>query len=195
MNNIVFHPAMPSVSRLAASLLWLLLPALAHAQLNDTGQTACTDSAGTAIACNAVSDHPGQDGRFGRDAQAGAPAFRLTADSGCVQDNITGLTWADETLAPAPWASFNGMAYSRCGIASGWRLPTRRELLSIVHHGAYSPAIDGAYFPATVSGWYWTNDSYAPDPASAWSVDFNDGYTNADYKTFTLHVRLVRSGQ
>ena len=113
MKNVVLHPAMPSVSRLAASLLWLLLPALAQAQLNDTGQTACTDSAGAAIACNTVSDHPGQDGRFGRDAQAGAPAFRLTADSGCVQDNITGLTWADETLAPAPWASFNGMAYSR----------------------------------------------------------------------------------
>ena len=171
MNNIVFHPAMPSVSRLAASLLWLLLPALAHAQLNDTGQTACTDSAGTAIACNAVSDHPGQDGRFGRDAQAGAPAFRLTADSGCVQDNITGLTWADETLAPAPWASFNGMAYSRCGIASGWRLPTRRELLSTVHHGTSHPA---STLPNTQNAPYWSSDVQG---TNAWAVDFTDGNT------------------
>ncbi|MBP8205720.1 MAG: DUF1566 domain-containing protein, partial [Giesbergeria sp.] len=67
--------------------------------------------------------------------------------------------------------------------------------LSIVHHGAYSPAIDWAYFPATVNDWYWTNDFYAPFPASAWYVDFNYGNTSAGSKAYAIHVRLVRSGQ
>ena len=40
--------------------------------LGDTGQTQCTDSAGAATACAALTSHPGQDGRFGRDAQLGA---------------------------------------------------------------------------------------------------------------------------
>ena len=32
------------------------------------------------------------------------------------------------------------------------------------------------------------------DPANAWNVNFNNGNTNANNKTNTNHVRLVRSG-
>ncbi len=166
-------------------LACLLLPALVHAQLNDTGQTACTDSTGATIACNAVADHPGQDARFGRDAQAGAPAFSLAAGSGCVLDSVTGLTWADETLAPAPWASFSGMAYTRCGIASGWRLPTRRELLSTVHHGTSHPA---SVLPGTQNAPYWSSDVQG---ANAWAVDFTDGDTRQIAQAESHAARLV----
>lgn len=176
---------MPFRRLIRPALACLLLPALAHAQLSDTGQTACTDSAGTAIACNAVSDHPGQDGRFGRDAQAGVAAFSLTTANGCVQDNITGLTWADETLAPAPWASFQSMAYSRCGIDNGWRLPTRRELLSTVHHGTSQPA---STLPNTQNAPYWSSDVQG---ANAWAVDFTDGGTITLPQTESHPARLV----
>ncbi|MFT4195041.1 DUF1566 domain-containing protein [Ottowia sp.] len=171
-------------------LACLLLPALAHAQLNDTGQTACTDSAGAAIACAALGDHPGQDGRYGRDAQAGAAAFDLFAISGgdCVVDRVTGLTWSGETLT-GPWASFSGIAYDRCGIASGWRLPTRRELLSTVHHGTSHPA---SALPAAQSAPYWSSDAQG---GSAWAVDFTDGDTRllpqADSHAARLVVRPV----
>ena len=126
-------------------------------------------------------------------------------DWACTKDNHTNLIWslqsvsgiswndATSTAGGSPIAAHNGAI--RCGFATDWRVPTRRELLSIVHHGAYSPAIDWAYFPATVNDWYWTNDFYAPNPAGAWYVLFYDGNTDADYKTFTNHVRLVRSGQ
>jgi hypothetical protein len=150
----------------------------------DTGQVACTDSAGMAILCAAPSAHPGQDGRFGRDAQAGAAAFDLVADSGCVQDRVTGLTWSDETLT-GPWASFNGMAYSRCGIASGWRLPTRRELLTTVHHGASHPA---STLPNTQNAPYWSSDAQG---ANAWAVDFADGNTTKIPQAQTHAARLV----
>ena len=126
-------------------------------------------------------------------------------DWACTKDNHTNLIWSLQTVSSITWNGATSTAggspiathntATRCGHATGWRVPTRRELLSIVHHGAYAPAIDGAYFPATVSGWYWTNDSYAPNPAHAWSVVFDNGYTYADYETNTSHVRLVRSGQ
>src|SRR5690606_2208213 len=113
----------------------VLLPALAHAQLNDTGQTLCTDSAGAATACAALGSHPGQDGRFGRDAQAGAAAFDFIPLGGnCVADRVTGLVWSAATLPAQSWADAASSAASTtdCGFTTGWRLPTRRELLSIV---------------------------------------------------------------
>ena len=126
-------------------------------------------------------------------------------DWACTKDNHTNLIWSLQTVSGVTWvdatstagsspiAAHNGA--SRCGFATDWRVPTRRELLSIVHHGAYSPAIDGAYFPATVSSGYWTNDSYAPNPVGAWLVDFDNDGTSANFKTSAGHVRLVRSGQ
>ena len=126
-------------------------------------------------------------------------------DWACTKDNHTNLIWSLQTVSGISWNDATSTAggspiathntASRCGFATGWRVPTRRELLSIVHHGAYSPAIDGAYFPATVNSGYGTNDSYAPNPANAWYVYFDGGYTYANYKTNTNHVRLVRSGQ
>lgn len=194
------------------------LPALAQTgHLNDTGQTACYDANNAVAACATVAAdggaRPRQDGRFGRDRAGmaktggGAAGFDFTAldASGaaiapgahvCVKDNHTGLIWTTETLI-ANWAAAATAAasYSRCGHALGWRVPTRRELLSIVHHGTGNPAIDTNYFPGTVSSWYWTSDSYAPDPAVAWNVNFSEGGAGAYGKTSTFRVLLVRSGQ
>ena len=140
----------------------------------------------------------GQDGSQGRDAQAAAgqlakagagtagfdftalDALGLAAAPGgheCVTDNVTGLVWSTETLPARTWAqaSADAASYRHCDIMSGWRLPTRRELLSIVHHGANGPAIDGTYFPATNSAPYWSADTAAG--GQAWTVDFSDGAT------------------
>ena len=133
------------------------------------------------------------------------PSGSPSTDWACTKDNHTNLIWSLQTIPGIDWNNATSTAggspiaahnaASRCGFATGWRVPTRRELLSIVHHGAYSPAIDGAYFPATVSGWYWTNDFYAPNPALTWLVGFNGGDVNAFNKTNAFLVRLVRSGQ
>jgi Protein of unknown function (DUF1566) len=128
-----------------------------------------------------------------------------SATPACVHDNVTNLTWEVKTAANmGDWYDFAGAAtYASatntaglCGTGGNpWRVPTRRELLSIVHHGTNSPAIDPDYFPHTDSDWFWTSDVYAPNPAYAWSVLFYDGSTNAYYQSSSNHVRLVRSGQ
>ena len=124
----------------------------------------------------------------------------------CIHDNVTNLTWEVKTAAnmydwydfaaASTYASDTNIA-GLCVVAGSnpWRVPSRRELLSIVHHGVNSPAIDPDYFPNTDSNWFWTSDIYAPVPANAWGVVFYDGYSYANYQSGSGHVRLVRSGQ
>lgn len=88
-------------------------------------------------------------------------------------------------------ASVNAAAL--CGFTN-WRLPTRRELLSIVHSGRVAPSVDTAYFPNTQSDSYWSRDSRASEPLSAWAVYFNDGYPDGLGKhLMRSRVLLVRS--
>lgn len=99
-------------------------------------------------------------------------------DWACVRDNVTGLTWALGNLADAGWdeasrtddGSFIGHANAtmRCGLASGWRLPTRREGASIKHFARSAPSIDPAYFPVLSnmqgSPCYWSSTVRASNP-------------------------------
>ncbi|MBK9443644.1 MAG: DUF1566 domain-containing protein [Comamonadaceae bacterium] len=120
----------------------------------------------------------------------------------CTKDNVTNLIWSLQTDF-GDWATYAQTTLptatnnaTRCGFNSGWRLPTRRELLGIVHYGAQNPAIDTNYFPDTLSSnGYWTSDTYTHDPSLAWDVAFEDGSPYAIVKAFSYHVRLVRSGQ
>lgn len=124
-----------------------------------------------------------------------------STDWACTKDNRTNLIWSLQS-GFGDWTTYASTtlpdatnAAARCGYDTGWRLPTRRELLSIVHRGIHSPAIDSAYFSGTFSSWYWSADTYAPFPAGAWGVSFHDGITNGGDKAGSLYVRLVRSGQ
>ncbi len=139
-------------------------------------------------------------------ANTGATASGDAAtDWACTKDNRTNLIWSLQSVGSITWTNATATGAgspiethntaTRCGYADGWRVPTRRELLSIVHHGASSPAIDTAYFPGTGAGWYWSSDTYAPNSANAWNVYSSNGDASSNNKTSTVRVRLVRSGQ
>ncbi len=81
-----------------------------------------------------------------------------------------------------------------CG-ASDWRMPTHKELESIVAYNRYDPAIDTAYFTNAGSQRYWSG---SPDAhlGYAWNVSFGNGSAEIGY-VFDLRsrdyaVRLVR---
>lgn len=125
----------------------------------------------------------------------------------CTKDNVTKLTWSLESYAynwtqasttyPAAMNTAN-----RCGYNTGWRLPTRRELLSIVHNGTGYPAIDITYFPGTdgssISSLYWSANLYVTvpptNPALQWVVYFSTGFSGAQDRSGINYARLVRGG-
>lgn len=107
------------VTQVSAALLVCCLPSIALAQLNDTGVVFFGDASSYELK-REPKDHPGQDGRFGRDAAAalgilkkegaGVKGFDFTKLDGegkalpanarkwdCIRDNVTGLTWEVKT--------------------------------------------------------------------------------------------------
>lgn len=122
----------------------------------------------------------------------------------CTKDNVTNLIWSLQS-GNGDWTTYAQStlptatnAANRCQYNTGWRLPTRRELLSIVLNDGSNPAIDANYFPYTQNSSYWTSDTYASSTSLAWFVYFTNnvdrGGTNADSKSSAYSVRLVRSG-
>ena len=85
-------------------------------------------------------------------------------------------------------------ATALCG-HTDWRLPSRRELLTLVKAGADSPSIDTTYFPNTPEFGYWSGSSYDQNPDHAWTIYFTYGYPYFYGKLNDYCVRLVRGGQ
>ncbi len=109
--------------------------------------------------------------------------------TGCSTGSAQTFTW-DAALAAAGAA--NSAAYKG---HTDWRVPNIKELLSLVEHCRFSPAINEIVFPATSSLKLWSASPINLATSSAWTVDFSDG-SGSDYdRSNALSVRLVRAGQ
>lgn len=173
------------------------------------GQTECYDQLGANIDCGDP-DFPGQEGAD----PAGCPAEARFADDGdgdgdgTVKDTCTGLEWQKETADVSgngavgdedrlDWHGALGYCDAlELGGHDDWRLPTVRELQSIVDYGRLGPAIDPAFLAQ--SDWYWSSTTYLLELDHAWYVRFWDGYVFVDRnagKSWAAFVRAVRSIQ
>ncbi len=74
---------------------------------------------------------------------------------------------------------------------TNWRLPTLKELLTIVDYTRYEPSIN-SIFKNTYPANYWTSTSNIHSPYYAWFVYFYSGYTNYYGKDNLSFVRCVR---
>jgi hypothetical protein len=74
-----------------------------------------------------------------------------------------------------------------------WRLPTIKELLTLIDWGRVNPAVSTTYFPQVALADYWsaTTDLYG----GAWSVNFQTGRDGILSKFDSYYVRAVRGGQ
>ena len=128
-----------------------------------------------------------------------------STDWACTKDNVTNLIWSLK-FATGIWSNAASVAVlghngaNRCGLNAGWRLPTRRELFSIVHNGLSTmPAIDVAYFPGVNSNsYFWTSNLWDRDRTKAHTVNFDTGQDGSGYVsgggTQTLFFRFVHDG-
>lgn len=131
---------------------------------------------------------------------ADAPRGRYTASAGAVLDNVTHLTWqqsvatrgGDDGAGRLTWAN----AKSYCAsLGFGYRLPTAKELFTIVDFSTARPAIDSSAgaFPDTPSDPFWTATPLTGSPpTNAWFISFDDGYAGNVIITQPNRVRCVR---
>jgi hypothetical protein len=113
-----------------------------------------------------------------------------------VVDHSTGLMWArEDTGANLTWKDAHKVcADLRLGGFSDWRLPTVRELLTLVDYERHSPAIDKDAFPTCKTSWYWTATPLASSPGDyAWFVDFDFGDALCGRQDGEGLVRAVRN--
>ena len=78
-------------------------------------------------------------------------------------------------------------------LGSGWRLPTRKELESLVCRECKIPKINSKIFPNTDPAPYWTGERNKFAKRHFWSVNFYTGNTYGRFFPYqSLAVRLVR---
>jgi len=117
--------------------------------------------------------------------------------SGVVKDTSTQLVWQDDysdnggSIKNATWTDAIDYCDGLSLAGGGWRLPNKKELLSLVDYSKYNPSINGI-FSHTTSGFYWSSTTYADNTDDAWVVNFNGGDTDDNYKPGTNGVRCVR---
>jgi len=171
-------------------------PALAY-KLPDTGQSQCYDPVSNdIITCPASGAANAQDGSYSLH-----PMSYTDHGAGTVTDNNTGLMWEKlTTLTTYNWqGSVDYCSTASTGGLGGWRLPTKKELLTIVDYSVPPPntydlpTINTFYFPNTVRNWYWTATEAVPSGGSnAWYINFITGVTGSTVKAQYLNVRCVR---
>jgi hypothetical protein len=140
---------------------------------------------------------------------ASPPSPRYTWTKNVVFDRVTKLTW-QRRVPGAAYSWPDAPHYCDCldgaqntiicdadrmpEYPSGWRLPTRVELLSIVAYSYENPSIDQEAFPGTLSTSFWSSSAYGGqvEQGGASVVDFYRGEAHGDAIVTPYRVRCVR---
>ena len=112
-------------------------------------------------------------------------------------DPTTELQWSRTFADRMNWKAAKKFAADcRIGGYDDWRVPTRKELLTLVDDTQFNPAANAELFPDMESSWYWTSTPLASSPGDyAWGVLFANGLVGYYLQDYTAFVRLVRSSR
>lgn len=127
--------------------------------------------------------------------------FSVRAGGQDVHDRSTGLTWrrcaegmhwTGSGCAGEPQTFTQIEAAEHAAQQAGWRLPTARELHTLVDGARSHPAIDTQAFPDTPPTWFWSASQANSRITHAWLVHFGEGRANMALKLNHMPARLVR---
>ncbi|AUX42160.1 hypothetical protein SOCE26_035870 [Sorangium cellulosum] len=114
---------------------------------------------------------------------AAPPDQYAVVSPGEVKDNYTGLVW-QQAYSPTtmPWEEAAGYCAALDLNGHTWRLPSIRELATLVDEAQVAPSINRAMFPDTQYGarsndWYWASHAAVRNAPAAWALNFDDGFT------------------
>jgi hypothetical protein len=100
-----------------------------------------------------------------------------------VLDSLTGLTWcrnANPAEFPLDWQAAHDFINEMNGVRafgrSGWRLPSRRELFTLISHEVFNPALPKDHpFENIFPGYYWSCTPCHRLPDQAWYIHLGGG--------------------
>jgi hypothetical protein len=122
-----------------------------------------------------------------------SPPGRYTVATETVTDTKTGLVW-QRAVASGTYNWQSALAYCNgltvTGFSSGWRLPSVKELATLVDERA-RPTLDSAVFPNTPMMSFWTGTPAYAYPDLILTVDFGTGDSVVMSNNNTLYVRCV----
>ncbi len=103
----------------------------------------------------------------------------LNGGSTQVKDQVTGLIWQrSQASSPSTYMWSGALSYCSTTLTLGsqtWRLPTVKELTTIVDYAVYNPSINGTVFPSTTANYFWSSSPVAGVAGYAWVVYFYSG--------------------
>jgi hypothetical protein len=156
-----------------------------------------------------TSSIPGDDGDLKKGVAWPSPRFHDNGN-GTVTDNLTGLIWLRDAdcLGSQHWdealAVSNALASGQCGLSDGstageWRLPNKKELLTLIDRSSYGPALQVGHPFINVQPFaYWssTTDSvFSVFTTNALVVYIWQGYVFGRGKNYDYgYVLPVRGG-
>ncbi|OGQ96755.1 MAG: hypothetical protein A2284_11990 [Deltaproteobacteria bacterium RIFOXYA12_FULL_61_11] len=153
---------------------------VAPPRLPASGLKTCYDETTTRECAEIAARYPAQE------AAKGAPPRALEqAEGGILHDGDTGLRWAVKQVETEATQHAAAMICKALVTESGeqWRLPSRRELLSVASFGAENTLLGLALEkdPSTDQAWFWTSEVLVTDKADFWAVRFHPvGIESAD---------------
>ncbi len=128
----------------------------------------------------------------------GADRFVPVFQGSGVKDSRTGLVW-EQTPGSIHTHWIEALTYCdtrTTGGQTGWRIPTKDELSSLVDPDQHDPALPSGHpFTNVKSAIYWTATPSAKDPVLAWHVSFFSGEVVTDGKHLNRRVWCVRDGK
>lgn len=158
-----------------------------------TSQTKCYNENGNEIVCAGT----GHDGEIQAGIPWPEPRFKDNRD-GTVTDYLTGLMWFKDAnlLGKMTWEesfyaiedvnvfpeNYNGAGYA--AVYNDWRMPNRKELISLTDYSQSDPALPQAHQFNIQSECYWSSTTNANFPETAWQIYILDGYVGNNTKSY-----------
>ena len=159
-----------------------------------------TSSAWTINFMDGTNSQTGKNGTTQAMAVRGTPLTSIFVDNNdsTITDATMGLMWQK---VPAGSTTNWEVALETCENLelagySDWRLPTVKELTSLVDYTQDNPAINTDFFPDTPTSKFWTSTTLHSDPDKVYTVDFQTGFIGAFYEKnsdYPNYIRAVRS--
>lgn len=118
------------------------------------------------------------------------------AETTIVKDPSTNLMWEDTKHVLNGVSYYEADTYCKSLTLGGhndWRIPTLRELLSIVDYKRYEPAIIKEFNHLDEDRLYWSSTQYGQRNTEFWGIVFDDGDTDNASAVYDRRVRCVRS--